>query len=55
MHLRQIRVEIIHENYEVHYIEELHSIKEEVIFLRDEFSKFYREHTNNVLRECLER
>jgi DNA-binding transcriptional ArsR family regulator len=40
MLLRQIRVEIIHENSEVHYIEELHSIKEEVMFLRNDFSKF---------------
>jgi len=33
-------VEIEHENPEAHYIEELHTIKQEVMFLRNEFSRF---------------
>ena len=55
MLLRQIRVETVHENSEVHYIEELHSIKEEVVFLRNEFSKFLQranqQHIEGMLGE----
>ncbi|WP_269851322.1 hypothetical protein [Methanosarcina horonobensis] len=41
---------------DVYYIEELHSIKEEVTSLRNDFSRFfYREQTSSTLTGCWQR
>ncbi|MFZ2497553.1 MAG: winged helix-turn-helix domain-containing protein [Methanosarcina sp.] len=53
--MRQIKVETANENTEVYYREELHSIKEEVASLRNEFSRFLQranqQHIEGMLDE----
>jgi DNA-binding transcriptional ArsR family regulator len=51
----QMKMEAANENTEVYYIEELHSIKEEVVSLRNEFSRFLQranqQHIERMLAE----